>query len=90
MVNEWYRVNVNTENPTQKRRPSAAGMLVGTRFQPGLLESVDQWRKMQLDLPTRPEAVRRLVQLALQAEALHASPLVSICIAQPSCDGDGE
>jgi hypothetical protein len=40
-------------------------MLVGTRFQPGLLEAIDQWRKLQPDLPTRPEAVRRLVQQAL-------------------------
>jgi hypothetical protein len=90
MANEWYRVNVNTENPTQKRRPSATGILVGTRLQPGLLEAVDHWRKMQLDLPTRPEAVRRLVQLALHTEALQGTPLASICIARSSCDGDGE
>lgn len=43
-------------------------MLVGTRFQPDLLAAIDLWRKMQSDLPTRPEAVRRLVELGLRNE----------------------
>ena len=68
---EWYRVNVKTFPPPNKRRSTATGMLVGTRFQPGLLEGVDQWRKLQSDLPTRPEAVRRLIQQALQEPAEH-------------------
>jgi len=41
------------------------GTLVGTRFQPSLLDAVDAWRKRQPDLPTRPEAVRRLVELGM-------------------------
>lgn len=40
-------------------------MLVGTRFQPALLAAIDDWRKAQPDLPTRPEAVRRLVEIGL-------------------------
>jgi hypothetical protein len=43
-------------------------MLVGTRFQPDLLEAIDLWRKAQPDLPTRPEAVRRLVELGMRDE----------------------
>lgn len=39
---------------------------MGTRFQPALLAAVDEWRKEQPDLPTRPEAVRRLVELGLK------------------------
>lgn len=49
-------------------RAPATGTLVGTRFQAGLLDAVDSWRKDQTDLPTRPEAVRRLVELGMACE----------------------
>lgn len=52
--------------PERKPRATTAGTLVGTRFQPELLEAVDLWRKAQPDLPTRPEAVRRLVELGMR------------------------
>ncbi len=48
-----------------KRRASATGTLVGTRFQATQLDAIDTWRKAQDDLPTRPEAVRRLVELGM-------------------------
>lgn len=48
-----------------KRRASTTGTLVGTRFQAPLLDAIDSWRKAQDDLPTRPEAVRRLVELGM-------------------------
>lgn len=48
-----------------KRRASTTGTLVGTRFQAPLLDAIDIWRKAQDDLPTRPEAVRRLVELGM-------------------------
>lgn len=52
---------------TRKRRPPQTGELVGTRFQPDLLKALDDWRKEQEDLPTRPEAIRRLVVKGLGA-----------------------
>lgn len=52
-------------NETPRRRATATGTLVGTRFQATLLEAIDSWRKEQTDLPTRPEAVRRLVELGM-------------------------
>ena len=58
---------------TQKSRPTAVGMLVGTRFQPALLAAIDEWRKQQPDLPTRPEAVRRLVDVALKQATEHGN-----------------
>ena len=63
----WYRVNVKKNQAAvhPKQRPTTTGMLVGTRFQADLLEAIDAWRKSQLDLPTRPEAVRRLVELGM-------------------------
>lgn len=48
-----------------KRRAATTGILVGTRFQANLLEAIDNWRKEQIDLPTRPEAVRRLIELGM-------------------------
>lgn len=48
-----------------RRRATTTGTLVGTRFQAALLEAIDSWRKEQDDLPTRPEAVRRLVELGM-------------------------
>ena len=48
-----------------KRRASTTGILVGTRFQAHLLDAIDSWRKAQENLPTRPEAVRRLVELGM-------------------------
>lgn len=67
-VATWYRVNVKSSSSTlpPKQRSTSAGTLVGTRFQPALLAAVDEWRKEQPDLPTRPEAVRRLVELGLK------------------------
>lgn len=63
----WYRVNVKTlMQPDRKPRARTAGILVGTRFQSDLLAAIDLWRKGQTDLPTRPEAVRRLVELGMQ------------------------
>jgi hypothetical protein len=64
----WYRVNVKSSTPAlpPKQRSTSTGTLVGTRFQPALLAAVDEWRKEQPDLPTRPEAVRRLVELGLK------------------------
>lgn len=35
------------------------------RLQPGLATPLDDWRRKQADLPSRAEAIRRLVELAL-------------------------
>ena len=71
----WYRVNVKSAASTLpvKQRSTSAGTLVGTRFQPALLAAVDEWRKDQPDLPTRPEAVRRLVEVGLEQFAKRAN-----------------
>ena len=55
-----------------KRRASTTGTLVGTRFQAPLLDAIDSWRKAQDDLPTRPEAVRRLVELGMTLKPANA------------------
>jgi hypothetical protein len=79
-LRKWYRVNVKTSDPqtssTQtRRRATETGTLVGTRFQSELLEAIDGWRKLQVDLPTRPEAVRRLVELGMAADSSMTKPV---------------
>jgi hypothetical protein len=32
------------------------------------IESIDEWRRKEPDLPSRAEAIRRLVELGLQAK----------------------
>ncbi len=52
----------------QKRRgpaPTGKGTPVVVRMQPGQLTKVDSWAAEQDDEPSRPEAVRRLVDRAL-------------------------
>lgn len=35
------------------------------RVQPDMAKALDDWRRQQDDLPGRPEAIRRLVELGL-------------------------
>jgi hypothetical protein len=51
----------------KKRGPPATGkgMLIGVRLQPTALGQVDRWAHSQKDNPSRPEAIRRLLDLAL-------------------------
>ncbi len=47
-------------------RPSVDSDQVRTRMHRDLLNKLDSWRDKQPDKPSRPEAVRRLVQKALK------------------------
>jgi hypothetical protein len=39
------------------------------RVQPEMAKELDDWRRKQDDLPGRPEAIRRLIELGLRAKA---------------------
>lgn len=58
--------HVNVKTP--KRRAAVTGDLVGVRIQPEMAKELDQWRRKQHDLPGRPEAIRRLVELGLKTK----------------------
>jgi hypothetical protein len=47
------------------KRPGQSGTFVGTRIQPDMLKLIDEWRAAQPDLPSRPEALRRLAMKGL-------------------------
>ena len=50
------------------RRPGQIGTLVGVRLQTEQLNALDDWRRKQDDLPSRPEGIRRLVDKGLKAD----------------------
>jgi Ribbon-helix-helix protein, copG family len=49
---------------------------IGVRVDEDLLKLIDEWRRKQDDVPTRPEAIRRLVDLGLtiKTRAKQSSP----------------
>jgi hypothetical protein len=51
-----------------KKRAPAAGEPVLVRLQPDMAKHLDNWRREQPDLPGRPEAIRRLVEIGLKAK----------------------
>ena len=56
------------DNTKLKTRPKQAGTFIGVRAQDDLLAAIDDWRRKQDDLPGRPEAIRRLVEIGLKAK----------------------
>ena len=46
--------------------PTGKGTPVVVRMQPPALSALDAWRRAQEDLPSRPEAVRRLIEHGLE------------------------
>ena len=54
-----------SRDTTKRKRPPQAGTPVMVRLQPEQLAAVDNWAASEDDVPTRPEAVRRLVARGL-------------------------
>jgi hypothetical protein len=54
-----------TKSP--KKRAAVTGDPVLVRVQPDMAKQLDGWRRKQDDLPGRPEAIRRLVEIGLAA-----------------------
>jgi hypothetical protein len=48
------------------RPATGRGETIGVRMQPADIARVDAWRKKEEDLPSRPEAIRRLLDWALK------------------------
>lgn len=61
-----------TLQPKKRRGPAPTGIgtPVQVRLQPRQLAAVDKWRSKQPDVPSRPEAVRRLISLALAEKGI--------------------
>jgi len=52
-----------------KKRAATTGEPVLVRVQPNMAKQLDDWRRKQDDLPGRPEAIRRLVDLGLKKKS---------------------
>ena len=48
-------------------KPTGKGTPIQVRLQPDALDRIDAWRADQEGTPTRPEAIRRLVEIGLAA-----------------------
>jgi hypothetical protein len=63
-------MKVNTKN-TKRGRPlgQTQDRPLQMRVSDAFIKAVDDWRRIQPDLPSRTEAIRRLVELGLAAPA---------------------
>ena len=70
-----YKVMKSTLSSAKKPkmgRPSVDSEAVNVRITRDALQTIDDWRRKQDDLPGRPEAIRRLVEIGLKAKAAKA------------------
>jgi hypothetical protein len=56
------------------RPPTGIGKPIGLRLYPELEKKIDAWASKQQDKPSRPEAIRRLVESALGGTAAPRQP----------------
>jgi hypothetical protein len=70
----WYQQYMRTSIRGTKKsrgRPKTTGIgtQIGMRWHMAILEAIDEWRRLQPDLPSRPEAIRRLVEQGLKGKS---------------------
>jgi hypothetical protein len=53
---------------SKRGRPSVESEAATVRLAVSALQTIDDWRRTQADLPGRPEAIRRLVEIGLKAK----------------------
>jgi hypothetical protein len=59
---------VSVTKKTVGRPRTGVGTQIGMRWQEPDLAAIDEWRRQQTDLPSRTEAIRRLVELGLKVK----------------------
>ena len=72
MIRERSKISSVIKVPVRYHRPMAKDEKmtepVLVRLKPSMAQLVDAWRRDQVDLPTRAEAIRRLAAMALKGE----------------------
>jgi hypothetical protein len=58
---------LNSAKKPQKGRPAVDSEAVNVRIERPQIVALDDWRRQQTDLPSRPEAIRRMIKLGLKA-----------------------
>ena len=69
---------VDDGKKSNKGRPSIDSEAATVRMPRSLLVALDDWRRAQPDLPGRPKAIRRLVEIGLQASGKAFNELTPI------------
>ncbi|MCS3450272.1 hypothetical protein M2219_006918 [Bradyrhizobium elkanii] len=59
---------INDIKKSKRGRPPVESEAVTVRMTHDALQNLDNWRRGQSDLPGRPEAIRRLVEIGLKAK----------------------
>jgi hypothetical protein len=59
---------IDSAKKSKRGRPPVDTEAVNVRLALVFLKEIDDWRRKQHDLPGRPEAIRRLVELGLKAK----------------------
>lgn len=57
-----------TQQPNKGGRPKVDTEAISLRLLASVIREIDDYRRIQADLPNRQEAVRRLLRAALDAE----------------------
>lgn len=61
-------MSINNIEKRGRGRPATDATPVLVRIQPDQIEKIDAWSDKQKDEPSRPEAIRRLVEIGLKAK----------------------
>ena len=59
--------SIHVTKKSRGRPKTGIGTQIGMRWHDPVLAEIDDWRRRQEDLPSRPQAIRRLVEIGLQA-----------------------
>ena len=59
---------INNVKNSKRGRPAVESEAVTVRMTVDALRIIDDWRRKQDDLPGRPKAIRRLVEIGLKAK----------------------
>jgi hypothetical protein len=65
---QTMKSTINSAKKLKRGRPPVESEAVNVRMAIDTLAVIDDWRRKQDDLPGRPEAIRRLVEIGLKAK----------------------
>jgi hypothetical protein len=68
MVTRSMAKSIPVTKKSKGRPKTGIGVQIGMRWQEPDLVQIDQWRRTEDDLPSRPVAIRRLVELGLKSK----------------------
>jgi hypothetical protein len=60
---------IDNVKKSKRGRPRVESEAITVRMAANVLQSLDDWRRKQSDLPGRPEAIRRLVEFGLKVKS---------------------